>query len=77
MWIYSLYEYIHIFYYIDSLYIFIYNLYKIVVIKYPAQNKEIMLKTFDSRIKNKTNKFSKKEDEIFNYLITIDNDTKR
>jgi hypothetical protein len=36
-----------------------------------------MLKTFDSRIKNKTNKFSKKEDEIFNYLITIDNDTKR
>ena len=36
-----------------------------------------MLKTFDSRIKNKTNKFSKKEDEIFNYLITIDKDTKR
>ena len=34
MWIYSLYGYIHIFYYIDSLYIFIYNLYKIVVIKY-------------------------------------------
>ena len=36
-----------------------------------------MLKTFDSRIKNKTSKFSKKEDEIFNYLITIDNDTMR
>ena len=46
-------------------------------VQYPAQNKEIMLKTFDSRIKNKTSKFSKKEDEIFNYLITIDNDTKR
>ena len=46
-------------------------------VQYPAQNKEIMLKTFDSRIKNKTSKFSKKEDEIFNYLITIDNDTMR
>ena len=46
-------------------------------VEYPAQNKEIMLKVFNSRIKNKNNNFSKKENEIYVYLITIDKDTKR
>ena len=47
-------------------------------VEHPTQNKKIMLKAFDARIKSiKGHSFSKKEDEIFNYLITIDNDTKR
>ena len=47
-------------------------------VEHPTQNKKIMLKAFDARIKSmKEHRFSKKEDEIYNYLITIDKDTKR
>ena len=47
-------------------------------VEHPTQNKKIMLKAFDARIKSiKGHRFSKKEDEIYNYLITIDKDTKR
>ena len=47
-------------------------------VEHPTQNKKIMLKAFDNRIKSmKGHRFSKKEDEIYNYLITIDKDTKR
>lgn len=46
--------------------------------EYPAQNKEIMLKVFNTRIKLSKGKcFSKKENEIYDYLITLDKDTKR
>lgn len=47
-------------------------------VEHPTQNKKIMLKAFDNRIKSmEGHRFSKKEDEIYNYLITIDKDTKR
>lgn len=47
-------------------------------VEHPTQNKKIMLKAFDARIKSmEGHRFSKKEDEIYNYLITIDKDTKR
>lgn len=46
--------------------------------EYPMQNKEIILKSFKNRYDiNKSYKFSKKENEIYNYLIMIDKDTKR
>lgn len=46
--------------------------------EYPMQNKEIMLKSFKNRYDvNKSYKFSKKENEIYDYLIIIDKDTKR
>ena len=46
-------------------------------VEHPFQKKEIMLKAFNTRYSKKTSKFSKNEDEIYNYLITIDKDTKR
>lgn len=45
---------------------------------YPMQCKDIMLKSFKTCWKlKKSSKSSKKEDEIYNYLITIDKDTQR
>ena len=42
------------------------------------KNKDIILKSFEKRIKsNKISKYSKKENEIYNYLITIDKAIKR
>ena len=47
-------------------------------VEHPTQNKKIMLKAFDNRMKSmKGHSFSKKEDEIYDYLITIDKDVKR
>lgn len=42
------------------------------------QNREIMLRSFNNRYsEDKSYKFSNKENEIYDYLITIDKDTKR
>lgn len=47
-------------------------------VEHPQQNTEIMLRAFNARIKSIKGKiFSKKEDEIYNYLITLDENTKR
>ena len=47
-------------------------------VEYPMQYKDIMLKSFETCWKlKKGTRSSKKEDEVFNYLITIDKDTKR
>lgn len=46
-------------------------------VDHPFKNKEIVLKAFNTRYSKKIAKFSKKEDEVYNYLITIDKDIKR
>ena len=47
-------------------------------VEYPTQNIKIMLKAFNNRIKTcKKTTYSKKENEIYEYLITLDKDTKR
>lgn len=49
-------------------------------VEIPIQNKDICKKAFETHYKNQNNRdsvFSKKENEIYNYLISIDKDTKR